>query len=197
MDSRKLIKKFRKWLVSAIAPKIDIYHAQGEFGGPKSTRLSFRLEIADEMQNRMGADLYCKRCKLSYGLVVFHQTNLGNGRGCLAICEDCYQELLYPHHRLPYYMETAKERGWKESSSQLMSALENEHSRWLSQFDHVFIENKNGKPPTVSRFDDMVKANHPKSERIRQYENEYPSNLNCSAVEKAAIALEQRIAEKL
>lgn len=162
----KNVKRFRLWIVSLVAPKVEIKHSKGHLGGPQSARLTARLEIADEMQNRMGSDLYCKRCRLPYGLVMFHQTDMGNGRGCLFICEDCYQELLYPHHRLLYYVEAAKERGLKESPSQFMSALEKEHSAWISQFDHAFKDSTKSNEENSEIISSLVSRGGGKSGRV-------------------------------
>src|SRR5687768_3925960 len=48
-----------------------------------------------------GAD-ECGRCRRPWTVIRGHSTDLGDGRGCVALCESCW-EMLNPQERLPYY----------------------------------------------------------------------------------------------
>lgn len=145
---KKYWKRFRLWLVLWIAPPIEAVAVGGHLGGPQSSRLMARKEIALEMQERMSAEEACRRCDLPSGLVMPHLLYIGNGEALFAICEDCHQELLYSHHRLPYYLEGIEENEVDVvTRTKLEEALDTEDFLWKQYTDlkYPMQEATNGK----------------------------------------------------
>ena len=97
--------------------------AHGELDTVESHMLYLRLEIAKHVH--FTANEICVRCKAVWGLAKDHATwGVDTGRGCTALCEDCWLELHTPENRMPYYRRNW-ERYWQSEPWEKFEAAVN------------------------------------------------------------------------